>query len=48
VESLERHSAHGGVSLTYLNNRYHDPTLGAFIGVDPLGLMTGGAYAAAR
>ena len=30
--------------LDYLNNRYHDPVLGAFISVDPLVTMTGDAY----
>jgi len=31
-------------SLVYLNNRYHDPTLGVFISVDPLVIMTGEPY----
>lgn len=31
-------------SLVYLNNRYHDPTLGTFISVDPLVAATGEAY----
>jgi RHS repeat-associated protein len=30
--------------LNYLNNRYHDPTLGRFISVDPLVSMTHDAY----
>jgi uncharacterized protein RhaS with RHS repeats len=28
----------------FLNNRYHDPTLGRFISVDPLVAVTGEAY----
>ena len=32
-------------SLDYLNNRYHDPTLGAFVSVDPLVAMTRMPYA---
>lgn len=32
------------VGLVYLNNRYHDPTLGTFISVDPLVQMTGEPY----
>jgi RHS repeat-associated protein len=31
--------------LDYLNNRYHDPTLGNFISVDPLVAVTRSAYA---
>lgn len=31
-------------NLIYLNNRYHDPTLGVFISVDPLVQMTGEPY----
>ncbi len=31
-------------SLSYLNNRHHDPTLGAFISVDPLVTTTGQPY----
>ena len=31
-------------SLIYLNNRYHDPTLGTFISVDPLVAATGEPY----
>jgi RHS repeat-associated protein len=31
-------------SLTYLNNRYHDPQLGMFISVDPLVTATGEPY----
>jgi RHS repeat-associated protein len=30
--------------LDYLNNRYHDPTLGRFISVDPLVSLTGDAF----
>ena len=30
--------------LTYLNNRYHNPTLGIFISVDPLVAKTGTPY----
>ena len=30
--------------LVYLNNRYHDPTLGMFVSVDPLVTITGEAY----
>jgi len=30
--------------LVYLNNRYHDPTLSAFISVDPLVVQTGEPY----
>ena len=30
--------------LVYLNNRYHDPTLGVFISVDPLVSQTGEPY----
>ena len=30
--------------LVYLNNRYHDPTLGSFVSVDPLVVQTGLAY----
>jgi RHS repeat-associated protein len=33
-----------GSGLTYLNNRYHDPALGAFISVDPLVGTTGQPY----
>lgn len=32
-------------SLGYLNNRYHDPTLGAFVNADPLVAQTGVPYA---
>ena len=30
--------------LDYLNNRYHDPTIGRFVSVDPLVTATGEAY----
>ena len=32
------------LGLVYLNNRYHDPTLGTFISVDPLVTTTGQPY----
>jgi RHS repeat-associated protein len=31
-------------NLNYLNNRYHDPTVGVFISVDPLAASTGEPY----
>jgi RHS repeat-associated protein len=31
-------------NLNYLNNRYHDPTTGTFLSVDPLVAQTGQAY----
>jgi hypothetical protein len=31
-------------SRVFLHNRYHDPTLGRFISVDPLAATTGSAY----
>ena len=31
-------------NLNYLNNRYHDPTVGVFVSVDPLVTMTGQPY----
>ena len=33
-----------GSGLTYLNNRYYDPTLGVFLSVDPLVQRTGEPY----
>jgi len=37
-------SDHDFAGLVYLNNRYHDPTLGHFISVDPLVGKTGQPY----
>ena len=41
---LERVGPDDIAGLVYLNNRYHDPTLGTFISVDPLVVQTDEAY----
>lgn len=43
-DELDGHERRDTSSCVYLNNRYHDPTLGSFLSVDPLVQETGDPY----